>query len=115
MIKNRFVGTALLAVAAAACWWAWMGWDRPPYEVWQVAGCALSLLAVGVLAVRWLPLWIVVPVLPLAFTAAWIGTASAYDPTGLWAVGAVLVLAGTFTVTAVVAPLAALVVRMRPG
>lgn len=110
---QRVVGCLLLAVAAAACWWTWMGWDRPPYEVWQVAGCALSLLAVGALAVRRLPLWIVIPVLPIAFTAAWIATAAAYDPTGLWGVGAILVLAGTFAVTAVVAPLAALVVRPR--
>ena len=107
------VGAAGLALAAAACWWAWMGWDRPPYEVWQVAGCALCLLAAGVLAVRWLPLWIVVPLLPVAFTAAWIGSASAYDPGGLWPIGAALVLVGTLAVTAVVAPLAALVFRRR--
>ncbi len=111
MIGRRIVGTALLALTAAACWWTWMGWDRPPYEVWQVAGCAVCLLAVGVLAARRLPLWVVIPVLPLAFTAAWVSSASAYDSSGLWGVGAVLVFAGTFVVTAVVAPLT---VRLYP-
>lgn len=42
------------------------------------------------------------PVLPLAFTAAWISTAAAHDSTGLWAVGALLVLTGTLAGTVLV-------------
>lgn len=111
---RRLAGSAVLAVAAAACWWAWLAWDRTyqrdpvtgvasgPYEAWQVVGCVLCLVAVTVVATSRLPLWIVVPVVPMAFTAAWVLTAAPYDPTGLWAVGAVLVLVATFAGTVLV-------------
>lgn len=107
-------GTAVLALLAATCWWAWMAWDSGyhldpdtgapagPYRAWQVVGCALSLIALAVAAARRLPAAIVLTVLPAAFTAAWSATALARDGTGLWAVGALLVAAGTAGGTAVV-------------
>lgn len=122
---NRLIGAAVLAVAAAACWWVWLAWDRSysvdpvtgvasgPYEAWQVIGCGLSLVVLTVLAAARLPWWIVVPVVPVAFTAAWSLTASAYDTSGLWAVGAIVVLVGTLAATALVVGVAAAVRRRR--
>ena len=113
-MRRRLTGSAVLAVAAATCWWAWLAWDRTyqrdpvtgvasgPYEAWQVVGCGLCLVAVTVLATARLPLWIVVPVVPMAFTAAWALTASSYDTSGLWALGAVLVLVATSAGTVLV-------------
>lgn len=113
------IGTELLTLATLASWWAWTAWDRTydvdpatgrasgPWQVWQVAGVVLSLLAVVVVGTRYLPLWVVLPVVPLAFTAAWSLTAMAYDDTGLWGVGALMVLFGTSAGTALVAPIAA--------
>ena len=119
-------GTALLAVAAATCWWVWLAWDRSytvdaatgvasgPYEAWQVVGCGLSLVAVTALAARRLPRPVVVAVGPLAFTAAWSATAAGSgDGSGLWVVGAVLVLLGTVAGAALVAAAVALVARRR--
>ncbi|ADG73401.1 conserved hypothetical protein [Cellulomonas flavigena DSM 20109] len=106
---------ALVAVLSAACWLAWMGWDTQyqvdpatgdatgPYEAWQVIGCAVSLVGVAVLAVRLLGAGWAVPVVAVAFTLAWVGTSAPSDESGLWAVGAVLVLLGTAVGTVVVA------------
>lgn len=114
---------AALALLAAACWWAWFAWDRTvtvdpatgttsgPYSAWQVVGCAVCLIAVTAVAATRLPLRVVVAVVPPAFTAAWSLTAAGADPSGLWAVGAVLVLLGTLAGTALVAATAARVAR----
>lgn len=99
---RRLVGAAALALVAASCWWAWTAWDRLPYDGWQVAGCVLCLVATAGVAAGRLPAWIVVPVVPVAFTAAWSATASAQDTSGLWAVGAILVFTGTLLGAAVV-------------
>lgn len=99
---GRLLGAVVLLLAGASCWWVWTAWDRVPYDVWQVAGCVLSLITVAVVAARRLPAWIVVPAVPVGFTAAWVATASARDSSGLWAVGAVLVFAGTLLGAAVV-------------
>lgn len=50
---------------------------------------------------------VVVVVMPLSFTAAWVLTARATDDSGLRAVGAVLVLLGTVGAAAVLVPLGA--------
>lgn len=103
---ERLVLGAGLAVLTAACWWAWMAWDRGyqtdpatgstsgPYEVWQVAGCVVCLVVLCVAATVRIPAWLVVPVMPVAFTAAWSWTAAGADGTGLWVIGAVLVFVG---------------------
>ena len=107
-------GAALLAVATAATWFAWLGWDDEyqvdpatgsssgPYEAWQVVGCVVTLLvlglAVGVLFSPWL-----LAVVPPVFTVAWTVDAAGSDDSGLFIVGAVLVLVGTSFGAAVVA------------
>jgi hypothetical protein len=112
----QVVGVLAVAVCSALSWFAWMGWDQQyqvdpitgvasgPYEVWQVIGCVLSLLAllVGALLVGVRPLP-AAAALTLAFTAAWTVQAARTDETGLHAVGAVMLLAGLSMATAVVA------------
>ncbi|HEY1135240.1 MAG TPA: hypothetical protein VGE77_11765 [Nocardioides sp.] len=114
-----------VAVLSAAAWWAWLGWDDEyqvdpvtdvasgPYEAWQVAGCVVTLLVVGVVAaLRWRPFGTAL-VLPVAFTVAWSVTSAAEDETGLWAVGAVLVLIGSGAAALLVAAMVASVRRGR--
>lgn len=120
---TRVLGAAVLALASAACWFGWLAWDRTyrvdpatgvasgPYEAWQVMGCGMSLLVLVVLATGRLPWWTVVPVVPVAFAAAWSLTASTYDTSGLWPVGALVVLVGTLLATALVAGVTAAVRR----
>ncbi|WP_406318887.1 hypothetical protein OHA77_16165 [Streptosporangium sp. NBC_01639] len=117
-------GTAgLLAVATLANYLAWLGWDRQkdvlpdgsttgPYQPWQVAGVALGL---GVLAA--VAGWRRHPVIgaaavSLTMTVCWSVAAATSDDSGLWAVGALLVLAGTSLGTGAVAALTA---RFRRG
>ncbi|WP_461158081.1 hypothetical protein [Saccharopolyspora tripterygii] len=114
-----------LAVLTAACWWAWMAWDRSyqtdpatgvtsgPYQAWQVVGCVVCLVALGVGASVRLPTWLVIPVMPVAFTAAWSWTASGADDTGLWVVGALLVFVGMVVGTGVVSGITAFARRAR--
>ena len=66
-----------------------------PYAVWQVVGAVLTLVVVAAVAGWLLSPVLVVPVMTVAFTAAWSGHAAATDDSGLWVVGAVLVLLGT--------------------
>jgi hypothetical protein len=97
----------VLAALTVVTWYGWLGWDEEyqidpvtavasgPYEAWQVIGCALTLiglaLAAGILVHPLLPLL----VMPLAFTVAWSLDAASKDDTGLWGVGAIMVLFGT--------------------
>ncbi|MBW0103228.1 hypothetical protein [Pseudonocardia sp. KRD291] len=124
---RRLLGTELLALATAVSWWAWTAWDlrrdvdpvtgtaTGPWALWQVAGVVVSLIAVVVVATRWLPVWVVLAVVPVAFTGAWSLTAVPSDTSGLWAVGATMVLVGSLAGTAAVAPLAAVAAdRLRP-
>lgn len=96
---------ALVAALAAACWFAWLGWDTTyqldaagvasgPYEAWQVAGCVASLAAVVVLGTVAAGALVTVVLVTGSFTFAWSSAASS-DPSGLWLVGALLVLLGT--------------------
>ncbi|MBM6401146.1 hypothetical protein [Phycicoccus sonneratiae] len=111
----RLLGAAgVLAAASAAAWFVWVGWDHEyqvdpatgvasgPYEAWQVVGCALTLLVAGVVAGVLVSPWLLA-VVPPAFTAAWTVDAAASDETGLFVVGAVLVLLGASFGAAVVA------------
>lgn len=97
----------MVAALSALIWYAWLGRDRQyqvdavtgvhsgPYEAWQVAGCAGSLLVLllaALLAGVWAP-----PAgasLTLAFTAAWTVDAASRDDTGLFGVGTFLLVIG---------------------
>lgn len=117
---------AVVALLAAACWFAWMGWDAEyqtdpvtgevsgPYEAWQVLGCVLSLVLVTVPAVRVLGGRRAVLVVTAAFTVAWSIAPAATDESGLWLVGAILVLVGTAAGTSLVA-LVVRLLRRRPS
>lgn len=109
-----------LGVATAACWWGWTAWHRRyvpdpmggtpdgSYEPWQLVGCVLCLVAVAVIATRWLPAWLVIMVMPVAFTTAWSLTAVAAKDSGpLFVIGAILVFVGMVCGTTVVAGVAA--------
>ncbi|MET8348581.1 MULTISPECIES: hypothetical protein [unclassified Micromonospora] len=99
-------GALFLAAATVGVWLLWLGWDTEydvdpqtgsrsgPYEAWQVIGCVLTLALLAVLAGTRLSPWLVAPVMTVAFTAAWSWGALSSDDSGLWAVGAVLVLVG---------------------
>lgn len=108
-------GAVAVAVLTVGVWFAWLGWDTNyqvdaagqqsgPYEGWQVAGCVLSLVALlagAILAgVRAFP---AAAALTVAFTVAWTVRAAATDDSGLFVVGAVLVLVGTALGSAFVA------------
>ena len=95
----------LLALVAAASWWAWLGWDTTyqtdprtgtvsgPYEAWQVIGCVLTLLVAGLLGATLIhPRALIL--MPLGFAIAWSITSARDDDTGLWLVGAFMVLIG---------------------
>ncbi len=115
---GTLVAVLALALAAAATWWGWLGWDDTyytdpetgrsagPYRAWQVAGCVLTLLAVAVAAYRWLHPLVVSVVVTLAFTAAFASTALPADESGLAGVGVVLVFVGTATASVVVGAVA---------
>ncbi|MEV1159926.1 hypothetical protein AB0J27_31455 [Micromonospora chokoriensis] len=104
---RALLGVLFLAAATVGTWLLWLGWDNEytvdaetgatsgPYEAWQVIGCVLTLVLLAALAGTRLSPWLVVPVMTVAFTAAWTWRAASTDDSGLWAVGAVLVLVGT--------------------
>ena len=94
------------AVLGAGLWWGWFAWDTVrggdatgsqtgPYEAWQVAGCVVTWIGLGWLGMKVLRPLLLIPALPVGFTAAWILTAARSDDSGLWAVGAILVAGGT--------------------
>lgn len=103
---TEVLGVVVVAASTLAAWWVWLGWDtryefdpatqtyRGPYEVWQVAGCVLTLIVIAAIA-GWLvrPLAVTLA-MTAVFTAAWTWRAASTDDSGLWAVGAVLVFAG---------------------
>lgn len=121
---DRVLRTAALAVLAAACWFAWLAWDTTyqvdpatgvasgPYEAWQVLGCVLSLAVAVVIGTAVLGGRVTVVVTTLAFTFAWSVTASS-DGSGLWLVGALLVLVGVAVGASVVAAVTAAVLHRR--
>jgi hypothetical protein len=95
------------AVAAVVAWWGWLGSDTTyqmdpvtgvasgPYEPAQVIGCGVTLVVIAALAALVTrPGWVTAAV-AVPFTVAWSVQAASSDETGLWGVGAVLVLVGT--------------------
>ncbi|MEU5903427.1 hypothetical protein ABZ780_03510 [Micromonospora sp. NPDC047467] len=103
---QKLLGALFLAVATVGVWLLWLGWDTEytvdpetnstsgPYEPWQVIGCVVTLVLLAALAGMRLSPWLVAPVMTVAFTAAWSWQAASTDDSGLWAVGAVLMLIG---------------------
>jgi hypothetical protein len=102
---KQIAAVAVLAALTAGTWFAWLGWDNGyqsdsaghqsgPYEAWQVAGCVVTLAAVAALASTQVRPWLVSAVMTVAFTVTWSVDAASHDETGLWGVGAMLVLAG---------------------
>lgn len=103
---RALIGGLILAVATVGVWLLWLGWDtgyevdartgatNGPYEAWQVIGCVLTLVLLAALAAWRLSPWLVAPVMTVAFTVAWSRQAASRDDSGLWIVGAVLVLIG---------------------
>jgi hypothetical protein len=124
---RQIVGALVVAALSALQWYAWMAWDTEyqtdpvtqvasgPYEAWQVAGCAVSLLVVfvGALLLGVRPLW-ASAALTLAFTAAWTATAAPEDSTGLYGVGMIMLLIGLAAATTTVSLVVAGLRRLRP-
>jgi len=110
----QVAGVLAVAILSALSWFAWMGWDHQyqvdrgvptgPYQTWQVAGCAVTLLVVfaGALLAGVRPL-LAAPALILAFTASWTVQAAGEDETGMYGVGTVALLLGLTAATALVA------------
>lgn len=124
---RTLLGGLILAAATVGAWWAWLGWatgytvdpetgaTSGPYAPWQVVGCALTLAVIAAVGGWLLGPWVVAPVMTVAFTIAWAAHAASTDATGLWAVGAVLVLVGTAVGTTVVSVGVRLIRRRRTG
>jgi hypothetical protein len=121
----QVAGAALVAILAVVSWFAWLGWDHDyqidpgtgsasgPYEAWQVAGCAGTLLVVLVGALLGgVRAWPASAALTLGFTAAWTVDAAGTDESGLYGVGTILLLAGLSAATTVVS---FVVRRLRPA
>ncbi|MDX3234325.1 hypothetical protein PV392_01205 [Streptomyces sp. ME03-5709C] len=118
---SRLLPILLVAVVAAAAWAAWLGWDRHrdvqpdgsvtgPYESWQVIGLVLTLAAlVCVAASRGLVMASV-----LGTTVGLTGAALldwSDDSSGLFMVGAGMVMTGSLVGAGVVAAVTASVTR----
>ncbi|MEU4424755.1 hypothetical protein AB0F81_29395 [Actinoplanes sp. NPDC024001] len=117
VVRRDLTGTVAVAGLSVAAYAVWLGGALPgspaagssePYPAWQVAGAAVTLIAVLVAAIRLgvrpIP---AAAALTVAFTAAWTVPAAASDDTGLYAIGAILLLVGLTAATAVVATVAA--------
>lgn len=101
--------TVASGLFAAAMWFAWLGWDHEyyyvdgvaqgPYRGWQVVGCALSLAIGAVIAylmVRRLAAALLVTIATtIGFVVPWTADAASEDDSGLFAVGALLLVFGS--------------------
>lgn len=124
-VADRLISIAALTLLTASCWLAWMAWDDSyyndpatgttsgPYQAWQVIGCVLCLIALGVGATIRLAAPLVVAVMSVTFTAAWSVTAASRDETGLWIVGAMLIFVGMLCGATVISGLTTAVLRAR--
>ncbi|PUB24924.1 hypothetical protein C8K30_108181 [Promicromonospora sp. AC04] len=109
MVRNNYIialVTFIIAALTTATWWtlgrdttrevdAATGTTTGPYEAPQVIACVVVLVGLVVVGALLLPAWLAVLGVSLPFTAAWTIQASSEDDSGLWVVGAVLVLVGT--------------------
>lgn len=116
--QARVIDAVVLALASAAAWWVWLGWDDTyytdpatgdsagPYRTWQVVACVLTLLVVVVVGYRQLHPAVVGVVVTIAFTGAYASSALPDDESGLAGLGVAMVFVGmviTSTVTGALA------------
>ena len=128
---NRTPATSLvtalgLVASSVGTWWLFLGLDTVrdvdpvtgsttgPYEAPQVIGCAVVLICLVSAGTTALPAWLAVTAVAIPFTAAWSVQAATSDSSGLWVIGAALVLLGTVCGGALVAAVTTLL-RRRKG
>jgi hypothetical protein len=131
MTRRTLAHSAATAAASALAFAAWIGWDRTydlmpgtssytgPLQAWQVIGCAFSILAVIVVAIR---ARLQIPALVVSVTTAvtaaysiWAATMTNDIGANMWPIGAALVAGGAAIGTAVAAKITqALLDRGRP-
>jgi hypothetical protein len=127
IMRNNYLTalvTFIIVALTTATWWT-LGRDTTrdvdpatgavtgPYEAPQVIACVVVLVALLVVGALLLPAWIAVLAVGLPFTAAWTIQASSTDDSGLWVVGATLVLIGTLVGGTIVAAVTRGLVRNR--
>ena len=127
MVQNRYLtalATLVIVALTTATWWT-LGRDTSyevdpatgsvtgPYEAPQVIACVVVLVGLVVVAALVLPAWLAVLVVSLPFTAAWTIHAASNDDSGLWAVGAILLLVGTLVGATIVTAVTRRLVRNR--
>ncbi|MFI6423431.1 hypothetical protein [Promicromonospora sp. NPDC050880] len=120
------LATFTLVVLSVTTWWA-LGQDTTqdvdpvtgavtgPYGTVQVVACVVALVGLVVIGSLLVPAWLAVLGVALPFTTAWTIQAAASDDSGLWAVGAILVLVGTLGGGTIVAAITRRLVRDRDG
>jgi uncharacterized protein DUF2510 len=108
-ILVRVVLIISLGVLSALCWWGWFTWPSETdtdYQVWQAAGCVLSLLALGIAAPGVVRPRSAIVAMTIGFTMAvgidWLPD----DETGLSGVGVVMLGFGMTLASSVVILLA---------
>lgn len=89
--RRRVAQTVVLAALTALSLLVWTGWDLAtdcdpatgmstgPWAAWQIAGTVVSVVALGVVATLRLPTGLVLGVVPLAYTVAWMGLSLTVD------------------------------------
>ena len=127
MLQNNYLvalATFVIAALTTATWWT-LGRDTTrdidaatgdvtgPYEAPQVIACVVVLVGLVVVGALVLPAWLAVLAVSLPFSAAWTLHAESTDDSGLWAVGAILVLVGTLVGGVIVTAVTRRLVRNR--
>ncbi|MFI5491244.1 hypothetical protein [Actinoplanes sp. NPDC051859] len=115
-ISRTVLGSALLAAATVITWYAWLGHDTTyqldpatgvesgPYTAIQVIGCVVTLVALLVAAVlAGVNRWAAPAVLTVAFTVPWTFRAMQMDDSGMFAIGAGMLVIGLGSGAVVVA------------
>ncbi|QCX26571.1 hypothetical protein [Nocardioides jishulii] len=107
-LRSVALAAGVLALVAAAAWFAWLGWDREyyvvdgeqqgPYRAWQVVGCGLTIVVASVLAQWWTRSGWAIPLLAAAatvgFAIPWGVDAAMTDDSGLFVVGLIFLVVG---------------------
>jgi hypothetical protein len=105
-LLTNTLGALAVVAGTLVTWWLWLGRDSTyyvdpatgyaagPYTGPQVAGCVLSLVAIGAVGAWFMWPWLTALALTSTFTVAWTVHAAQNDDSGLFAVGAVFLLFG---------------------